>query len=361
MDEELRLLERDAADPVFEGGGLGDQPDSDVWNLLSEAALQERPPLDLRENDSEGSAAEMNWYRQAQQDSASVHSTIVHRDSDHWSFVESRSSAHQGLSNVAVSSEGYQQALSSAFRAAPCRPQLTLPWEAGLWGTVFGSKGSTDWATAESFTLYRPVQPRASPSKALQQNAAGQEAELGQVSTLRIYMSVVSDSVDVSWSEQRAIDFDRAIKLWLHTILRWDTNCEVRQMVCEESSPEDQFRLLEDFFRGRAPSTLIKRARALARIANWLMERDSSGYPISEKLFYEFLRDERSRGAPASRLKGYQEAIVFSSICVGGQRARGCLFKQAMPRCHESRFGQGPKSSTTADGCSNPRTPPKAA
>ena len=325
-DAELLALEQDVADLVHDGGVGGDQPEShfDPWNLISDSVLQERPfPLDGDRNTSdleaevEGSVAERNWYRQAQQDSTSLHSTSAHRDSDHWSFVESGSSAHQGRRNVEVSSEGYQNALSSAFRAAPCRPQLVLPWEAGLWGTVFGNKGPADWATSESVTLHRPLQPQASPLKALQQDASGQESSVGQVSTLRIYMSVVSDSVDVSWSEQRASDFDRAIKLWLHTILRWDTTCEVRQMVCEEGSTEDQVRLLADFFRGRAPSTLIKRARALAKIANWLMGKNSSGYSISEKLFYEFLRDERSKGAPASRLKGYQEALVFSRFVLG--------------------------------------------
>ena len=317
IDDELRLLEVDHADLSFEGGGLGDQHEPGVWNLLSGAALQEQPSIEAITNESEGSAEEMNWYRQAQQDSGSLHSASVNRSSDHWSFVDSGSSSQPGRAPVSISSEGYQQALSSAFRAVPCRPQLALPWEAGLWGTIFGSKGPTDWTTSESFTLYRPVQPQALPLRGLQHIASGQDVELGEVSTLRIYMSVVSDSVDVPWQEQRALDFDRAIKLWLHTILRWDANCEIRQMVCEESSPEDQVRLLEDFFRGRAPSTLLKRARALARIANWLMESKCSGYPISEKLFYEFLRDERDKGAPASRLKGYQEAIVFSRFVLG--------------------------------------------
>ena len=45
----------------------------------------------------------------------------------------------------------------------------------------------------------------------------------------------------------------------------------------------------------------MKRARSLAKIANWLQAVDAQGFPISEKLFYEFLRDERSKGAPASR------------------------------------------------------------
>ena len=181
IDEELRLLEGDHADLTFEGGGLGDQPEPGVWNLLSEAAFQEQPSLDVIDNESEGSAAERNWYRQAQQDSVSLHSTSVHRSSDHWSFVESGSSAHHGRAAVAVSSEGCQQALSSAFRAVPCRPQLTLPWEAGLWGTVFRSKGPTDWATSESFTFYRPVQPQASPLRGLQQSASGQESHRGAI------------------------------------------------------------------------------------------------------------------------------------------------------------------------------------
>ena len=99
--------------------------------------------------------------------------------------------------------------------------------------------------------------------------------------------------------------------------MRWDSNCEVRQMLFEEATIEGQISLLEDFFRGRAPSTLMKRARSLAKIANWLQASDAQGFPISEKLFYEFLRDERSKGAPASRLKAYHEAVVFSRFVLG--------------------------------------------
>ncbi|CAE7231133.1 unnamed protein product [Symbiodinium sp. CCMP2592] len=105
---------------------------------------------------------------------------------------------------------------------------------------------------------------------------------------------------------------------------------QVKQMLCEEDSVQGQIGLLEDFFRGRAPSTLLKRAKALAKVANWLQEKGAPAYPISEKLFYEFLPAERALGAPASRLKGYHEAIVFSRFVLG---VAGLELATASRRC----------------------------
>ena len=135
--------------------------------------------------------------------------------------------------------------------------------------------------------MYRPVQPYA--AAASNETAPGSlesHVLVEQAQTKRLYLSVVSQSADVPWEEQRSIDFTRAVKLWLHTIMRWDSNCEVRQVLLEEATTEGQISLLEDFFRGRAPSTLME-------------------------------RDERSKGAPASRLKAYHEAFVFSRFVLG--------------------------------------------
>ena len=235
-----------------------------------------------------------------------------------WSLISQNRDLQRTQDPLSVSAEGYRNALAAAFHSIPAKPPLSLPWEDGVWGSLCGAGSSGEWLKQNAFTMYRPVQPYA--AAASNETAPGpleSHVLVEQAQTKRLYLSVVSQSADVPWEEQRSIDFTRAVKLWLHTIMRWDSNCEVRQMLLEEATTEGQISLLEDFFRGRAPSTLMKRARSLAKIANWLQASDAQGFPISEKLFYEFLRDERSKGAPASRLKAYHEALVFSRFVLG--------------------------------------------
>ncbi|CAE7511598.1 unnamed protein product [Symbiodinium sp. CCMP2592] len=386
-DADLAALQHElSADLQIDGGDFGDQlshanQDCDTaerrplnpWLLLdsgedfqavSEDASQHGVEAAASEDDA---SAEVQWYKQVAEDFLSSDVESHHKQSQ-WSLVEQHPSVP--AASPRVTAEGYQTA---AFHAVPAKATLSLPWESGVWSALFGASASGDWLQQVTPAFNRPVQPTSGqPEESLVPASSGLFSLSSKPRQDRVFMAVVSQSLDVSWEEQRTLDFDRSVKLWLHTILRWDVDCEVRQMLCEEDSVQGQIGLLEDFFRGRAPSTLLKRARALAKVANWLQEKGAPAYPISEKLFYEFLRAERALGAPASRLKGYHEAIVFSRFVLGvaglelATACRRCLGatksdeprdrKQAQPltvqRCWSSTGGLTARARTCGTDCS---------
>ncbi|CAE7194784.1 unnamed protein product [Symbiodinium sp. CCMP2592] len=349
-DADLAALEHEfPADLQIDGGDFGDQLSlvlpgldcdeaerrtPDPWLLLdsgggfqavSEDASQPGVEAAASEDDA---SAEVQWYQQVAEDFPSSDVESHHKQSQ-WRLVELHPSVP--AASPRVTAEGYQTALSAAFHAVPAKATLSLPWESGVWSALFGAAASGDWLQQVTPAFNRPVQPTSGqPEESLVPASSGLFSLSSKPRQDRVFMAVVSQSLDVSWEEQRTLDFDRSVKLWLHTILRWDVDCEVRQMLCEEESVQGQIGLLEDFFRGRAPSTLLKRARALAKVANWLQEKGAPAYPISEKLFYEFLRAERALGAPASRLKGFHEAIVFSRFVLG---VAGLELATASRRC----------------------------
>ncbi|CAE7529907.1 unnamed protein product [Symbiodinium sp. CCMP2592] len=347
-DADLAALEHEfPADLQIDGGDFGDQLSHanqdcdeaerrtpDPWLLLDsgghfQAVSEDASQLGVEAAASEDDAsAEVHWYQQVAEDFPSSDVESHHKQSQ-WSLVELHPSVPAAPPRVTA--EGYQTALSAAFHAVPAKATLSLPWESGVWSALFGAAASGDWLQQVTPAFNRPVQPTSGqPEESLVPASSGLFSLSSKPRQDRVFMAVVSQSLDVSWEEQRALDFDRSVKLWLHTILRWDVDCEVRQMLCEEESVQGQIGLLEDFFRGRAPSTLLKRARALAKVANWLQEKGAPAYPISEKLFYEFLRAERALGAPASRLKGFHEAIVFSRFVLG---VAGLELATASRRC----------------------------
>ena len=71
-----------------------------------------------------------------------------------------------------------------------------------------------------------------------------------------------------------------------------------------------------DFFFNKAPSTLLKRCNSLARLVNHL-NKAGGCCPFTEQDLYEFLRFEKSGGAPASRLKALLESLNFCRRVLG--------------------------------------------
>ena len=119
--------------------------------------------------------------------------------------------------HLSVSAEGYRNALAAAFHSIPAKPPLSLPWEDGVWGSLCGAGSSGEWLKQNAFTMYRPVQPYA--AAASNETAPGpleSHVLVEQAQTKRLYLSVVSQSADVPWEEQRSIDFTRSVKLWPH-------------------------------------------------------------------------------------------------------------------------------------------------
>ena len=101
-------------------------------------------------------------------------------------------------------------------------------------------------------------------------------------------------------------------------------------MLFEGDDEGKQLAILGDFFSGRSPDTLYKRARAINKICNW-METNVTTFFLQECEFYSFLCDERGEGAPTSRLKGFTEAVAFANFVLGLVQLQACVLSK---RCN---------------------------
>ena len=101
--------------------------------------------------------------------------------------------------------------------------------------------------------------------------------------------------------------------------------------------PSKRAQILVDVFYNKAPQTL-KRVNSLQKLCNALRE-DNVRFPCSEEQFYNFLKQESVRGAPASRLKSFFEALVFVRYVLGveslqllteSRRCSGAAFSRSL-------------------------------
>ena len=76
------------------------------------------------------------------------------------------------------------------------------------------------------------------------------------------------------------------------------------------ASKSDAADMVADQTRGKAPSTLRKRARSMLHLMEW-PRADSRSMPCSEPDFYEYLKVQKASKAPLSRLKSVLESIRF--------------------------------------------------
>ena len=233
------------------------------------------------------------------------------------------------------------KAVSAAFQNLPRGDLPKLPWEEGVFECIFGGQGLS---SGSSFLEpMRPVQP-----VVLESIATPQEQKVSQLDQgVQLFSISVKASLDISWEVQREMDMDRALKLWLSLVYRFDWQCNVCIMVFESDIVAEQLTILGDFFCGRAPSTLSKRGKALMKVCDWLQRLHKPFFPnLVESDAYAFLREERDANAPVSRLQGCVEALSFARHVLGLETLEGATSSKrcvgVAHRCDPHELKQAP-------------------
>jgi hypothetical protein len=108
-----------------------------------------------------------------------------------------------------------------------------------------------------------------------------------------------------------------AIRRWVAILDSWaaDGILLVQALQSKESFTE-KAQILVDVFFNKAPQTLMKRVNSISKVCGQLASQ-GIGFPCAESEFYDFLKAEAQKGAPASRLKAFFEAVVFSRHTLG--------------------------------------------
>ena len=200
-------------------------------------------------------------------------------------------------------------------------PQLKAVWEDDFWSSIFDpSHDPFDIATRK--TLKRPVQHVVNNIPTEEEDVVSRK--LKNPRDMRDFHSVVKRLSIQSWRDERDAQWDTAIRRWRAMILTWDENERIVEELISRDSFKSQAQILVDVFFNKAPATLLKRCNSLGRLCNFLKD-DNKLFPCNESTLYQFLSYEKSKGSPASRLKGVLEALTFVRHMLGIEKLDGCI------------------------------------
>ena len=186
-------------------------------------------------------------------------------------------------------------------------------WNTGFWKCIFGNDSLGD-ALSQQFK--RPMPVGDFVESELGETDKRQKVSLPQPVVGPLFQSCVKSTDDVSWQEKREALLQKALRHWLVLTLSWRSDIEF--VVCLKGcdSTNSQLIMLGDVFRGKAPSTLNKRANSMKLLCQKLSETGVV-FPCSESELYRVLCDLRSSGAPPTRGKGILEAVAFVRYTMG--------------------------------------------
>ncbi|CAE7319659.1 unnamed protein product, partial [Symbiodinium microadriaticum] len=146
------------------------------------------------------------------------------------------------------------------------------------------------------------------------------------------YSRVVKSRAAVDWKQQRSAQLEIGLQTWLELVLKWGP-CVLTSHVEACTSRCDQLEVIGDILKGKAPSTILKRARALVLLQDFLKERDSS-FPCAEEEVYQFLKVLERDKAPKSRIASVMEALNFTLYVVGVSELQGvCQSRRCKGLC----------------------------
>ncbi|MCP4243255.1 MAG: hypothetical protein GY772_22085, partial [bacterium] len=96
--------------------------------------------------------------------------------------------------------------------------------------------------------------------------------------------------------------------------------CTLGRQLADLKSDAEAQDLLEDTFYGKSTNTLARRASSFSLLLRWRhrhMHEFDLSWPLSEAAVYEYVKSMCREGAPATRAKGFVEALYFASGTLG--------------------------------------------
>ena len=158
---------------------------------------------------------------------------------------------------------------NSALLSTPL--QLSKPiWDDGVWEAIFGTG---TFMTVDQLT---PSCQRPAVFHTLEA-WLGQLEDSSRVLKRKAETVVCESCSDVvkhlpvrEWQEERESLLQSALKRWLVTVISFSEKSLIWQQVSVEGSDVRKLAILADVFSGKAPTTLLKRVRAVEKLVSHL-------------------------------------------------------------------------------------------
>ena len=188
-------------------------------------------------------------------------------------------------------------------------PDLEMPWEKGIWGSIFCDKPL--WANPQ------PKWKRLACPPDPQREQLGKPTKVARRFLVADHWrQIVANTDAVSWKEDQEAKMDVALKRWFDIISQFSEIHETVKQLHLLAGLAEQLRMLRDILSGKAPATLIKRANSVLKYIEKLREAKIQ-VPGDEAFLYAYFCDLRNSGVALSRLRSIVEAIRFTEFVFG--------------------------------------------
>ena len=237
---------------------------------------------------------------------------------------QQRSDEEISPATVVDFASAFRTALQSQYRL-PERSPLRHPWEEGVFGEIFGMPGSELLPSLKRATMTvldddGEVSGCAVPSSTKRSRVLDKGVS---------FASVVKVRAPVSWSEQREAQFEIGIDLWLSLMKDWG-RCKFIELLDSEPPGDAQRAVVTDVFRGKAPSTLLKRGRAVAHLQAFLEGRFAT-FPCLEKGSVFLLEEDGERRPAKKPVHRPPGSLGFRAPCHWSRGGRVSHQEQKVP------------------------------
>ena len=187
-----------------------------------------------------------------------------------------------------------------------------LPWESGVFATIFDS---SDSFLASPLSLC-PVPPELDDAQQFDQGAESLPSMPSNVlkrdRTDNVFANVVKMKRDVDHLTEVSELWAKALKKW-HTVLACTgyaglVGATVRDMVCDGKELEGTLR---DVFGNKSCRTANKRASTMLALFSWLDRKKLQVWPIKPEYVAAYLNESNVGGAGSTKGKTLMEALRF--------------------------------------------------
>ena len=256
---------------------------------------------------SEGLASSMSFL-ESDGDGADWYEGVRDASESHFSLVPSANletspqEAQPGRIASVVASERSRTAL----------PVPALPWERGVFRSIFGDEGVSNPFDSLVLRMPMPLVPAHVPS-------TSKEFPEPPMPTGDIASRAFKSFKDQHPSEERDMIMDRAICKLQHIVGRTEVirlSTELARASLSSNAQEEVFSTIAACVGLRSPHTVTKRANAVLSYIRWC-DKESIERPFAEESVWAFVSQLRRDKAPPSRSASLISALRFMNFVLG--------------------------------------------
>ena len=207
----------------------------------------------------------------------------------------------------------------ASVRNAANQGNLQLPWEQGVLGEICGANCGLLSKLPCDIGI-PPPPPAPSTAQSSGPNLKRKRVEVPQ--GVPLYVHAVLSIDEKSYSEQRELDWTRALAIWMGLHRGSNLQSAVGEHVYECLCNDDQnggIECLRDACGVKSPKTVLKRGRDLKKFAEWCGKQHLAWWPMREKDLLAYISDSAKNDKAKLRGRDLLSAIRFFRYVFGAQ------------------------------------------